>query len=647
MAELLVTRTDRDVTQAFVAESVATGQPVAVTWSLTRSDLGEVDGTGLFKTRSMVGGVVTLTATSMTGERATAAITVRVQLTDNGLPDGGLSVPSNVVTLLDQTAQADAGPTTTGPRILYPYANTVFPRGILAPLVQYAVPSPPSASRLTITAPFFTWTGYLGVSTSQRPNVVVPEAIWDAALRSASGARFSLSVTAATGAGAVGPTELPLSAAPGSLKGSVYYMTYATAELGVWRVKTGTKEPPTHLVTDCTVCHSVSANGQRLVTGGENNGGGVFTLLPDAGLSRVAGPPAGLGGDSRGLSFAALTPDGKYVVRSQSDFWGGVQQKAFRVDEAQGSLREATVMGLGTAVSAYVPTVSPDGRYFAFTQGALSPRPANTSRALKLMDLTIDEAAGPAGTLTFSNERTLVDNGASGPIVKFVTFLPSTRRLVYQESTDACRDYDHMLPTWNTSCAGYSRSPGRLMHVDTSSTPPSVQALARANAGLAGEAEWQNYEPFALPFVAGGMYWIAFTSVRPYGNVYPVGEARKQLWVAAINPSAAPGTDPSFPAFYLPNQLPTENERGYWALDPCRPTGLECTSGDECCEGFCRAPQPGAPKVCAPPQQTCSQTNERCRLDADCCPPTEGPALQCLAGFCSVASPDAGIPEIQ
>jgi hypothetical protein len=646
LAEVTVTRGDQPVTQAFSARSAA-GQPVEVTWSLDRSDLGEVDANGVFTTRSMAGGVVTLTATTATGERVSVQVTVRVRLSDNGLPDGGFVVPPNLLALLDQAERADAG-ATSGPRVVYPYANTIFPRGILSPLVQYTLGAAPSASRLTITAPFFTWTGSFTVSTPQRPNIVIPEGVWDGALRSANGNRFSLLVTATTSSAAFGPSEVPVTAAAGSLKGSVYYMTYATSQLGVWRVKTGTKEPPTHVVTDCTVCHSVSANGQRLVTGGENSGGGVFTLLPDAGMSRVAGPPSVLGGDSRGLSMAVLTPDGKYVLRSRFNFWGGREQKAFRIDEAQGQLREANVVGMGMSVAAYLPTVSPDGRFFAFTQGELSPRLPNTSRALKLMDLTIDEAAGPAGTLTFSNERTIVDNGPTGPVVKFVTFLPSTRRLVFQESTDSCNNHDFMLPTWNASCAYHSRSPGRLMHVDTSSSPPTVLSLGRANAGLAGEAEWQNYEPFALPFVAGGLYWVAFTSIRPYGNVFPAGENRKQLWVTAIDPRAPAGTDPSAPAFYLPNQLPTENERGYWALDPCRPTGLECTSGDECCDGFCRAPQPGSPRVCAPSQQTCSQSNERCRLDADCCPPLEGPPLQCLAGFCTVGSGgDGGIPEIQ
>jgi hypothetical protein len=642
MAEVVVTRLDQDVTQAFTAEDAISMTSVPATWSLDRTDLGEIDQSGVFKTRSAAGGEVKVKA-EYNGLSGEATLRVRVELVTNGQADGGAQVPPSVVTILN-----GGGTGTNGPDILYPYQNTVFPRGILSPLIQYATgTNTPVATKVSIKAPNFSWTGLLPVSNPQRPNATIPEDLWDAALRSASGTHFDVEVTYATATAAFGPSKLVLNSAPGSLKGSVYYMTYDGANLGVWRVRTGTKAPPEHVVKDCTVCHSVSANGQRLVTGGENNAGGVLTLRPDGSTARVSGAPGGLGGDSRGLSFATLTPDGKYVLRSQSNFWGGINQKAFRINDMGSRLDEANVVGMGAMVSAFVPTVSPDGRFFAFTQGQMSPSPMNAARALKVMDLTVDDNAGPAGTLTFSNERTIVDNGPTGRVVKFVTFLPNTKVLVFQESERTCGGYGMMMPTLDQSCALHSRGQSRLMHVDTSTATPTVRAMVRANQGLMGEAEWQNYEPFALPSVSGGFYWVAFTSTRVYGNVYKAGENRKQLWVAAVNPNPAPGADPSYPAFYLPNQLPTENERGYWALDPCLPTGSGCSSGDACCEGFCRAPTPGAPRVCSPKPQGCAQSMERCRVDSDCCPVFEGPPMQCLAGFCTSPSTDGGIPEIQ
>ena len=68
----------------------------------------------------------------------------------------------------------------------------------------------------------------------------------------------------------------------------------------------------------------------------------------------------------------------------------------------------------------------------------------------------------------------------------------------------------------------------------------------------------------------------------------------KKLWVAAIDLNAAPGADPSHPAFYLPGQeLLASNWHQSWVLDPCRSDGSSCATGDQCCNGHCAANGPG------------------------------------------------------
>jgi len=109
-----------------------------------------------------------------------------------------------------------------------------------------------------------------------------------------------------------------------------------------------------------------------------------------------------------------------------------------------------------------------------------------------------------------------------------------------------------------------------------------------------------NYEPTVNPVASGGYAWVVFTSRRMYGNeaVIPpfCSDPRgvdliqnittKKLWVAAIDLGASPGTDASHPAFYLPAQeLLAGNSRGFWVLDPCRPDGQSCMTGDQCCNG--------------------------------------------------------------
>jgi hypothetical protein len=126
---------------------------------------------------------------------------------------------------------------------------------------------------------------------------------------------------------------------------------------------------------------------------------------------------------------------------------------------------------------------------------------------------------------------------------------------------------------------------------------------------------------------------------------------QRQLWGAALDISAD-GTytrDPSHPAFYVSGQeFGTGNHRAFAALDPCRKDGDKCTSGVDCCGGFCYFE--GQPELvdpvgtCEPTKHMmmCSRRDERCSVYSDCCTtdPTE-PQLMCIAGFCTqVRGPD-------
>jgi hypothetical protein len=162
-----------------------------------------------------------------------------------------------------------------------------------------------------------------------------------------------------------------------------------------------------------------------------------------------------------------------------------------------------------------------------------------------------------------------------------------------------------------------------------------------------------NYEPTVLPVVAGGYAWVVFTSRRLYGNqltatpwqsrpdLYDTTSLPqatvKKLWIAAVDLGAPPGTDPSHPAFYLPAQeILAGNSRGFWVLDPCKADGATCTSGDQCCNGFCE-PGSGGALICtnAPPMGTCANLQEKCATAANCC----DPGAQCIDGFCAVITP--------
>jgi hypothetical protein len=55
--------------------------------------------------------------------------------------------------------------------------------------------------------------------------------------------------------------------------------------------------------------------------------------------------------------------------------------------------------------------------------------------------------------------------------------------------------------------------------------------------------------------------------------------------------------------------------------------GSACTSGVDCCGGFC------AGGKCSPPMG-CAGTDDKCTKSSDCCDPSQ----QCIGGFCATVT---------
>jgi Tol biopolymer transport system component len=98
--------------------------------------------------------------------------------------------------------------------------------------------------------------------------------------------------------------------------------------------------------------------------------------------------------------------------------------------------------------------------------------------------------------------------------------------------------------------------------------------LTRANTQVGGQllSNLQNGMPTWAPASSANIGWIAFTSARDYGLVLApgskIGVGLHQLWVAAVDFSKVGSGDPSYPAFRLPAQDPTENNhRPFWTTD--------------------------------------------------------------------------------
>jgi hypothetical protein len=331
------------------------------------------------------------------------------------------------------------------------------------------------------------------------------------------------------------------------------------------------------------------------------------------------------------------------IGASQSNFWQfGAQPSSSMAPN-----------GLPAGVAAGYPSYSPDDNFITYV---------DVTGATGDVKGPIMAAAYNPATHAFSGVSKLA-TPPTGERYGYPAFLPDNSAVLFEDQVRTSQT-DTVMVTRNGT-----RS--RLAWVNRTGTPmPTL--LARLNgagylpkgpnnhgAGTATDPRSSyseagqddttlNYEPTVLPIGVGGYAWVVFTSRRLYGNQLtavpfqswpPDYNTRdltqatvKKIWVAAIDLNAAPGTDPSHPAFYLPAQeILAGNSRGLWVLDPCLQDGMSCGSGDQCCNGYCEPNGTGGALVCSSTGGQCAKVQEKCTTSANCCDPTN----LCTNGYCT------------
>jgi hypothetical protein len=116
---------------------------------------------------------------------------------------------------------------------------------------------------------------------------------------------------------------------------------------------------------------------------------------------------------------------------------------------------------------------------------------------------------------------------------------------------------------YNTAATGnsVSNANGEIWVVKIDGT--KATKLTSANIDLGMGNSWARWAPFAQTVNGESIFWLTFSSQRPYGVF---GPTRPQIWMSAFSPSRAEaGLDPSMPAFRLPFQdLTVGNHIGQW-----------------------------------------------------------------------------------
>ena len=299
-----------DHTPTLTFTATAGGVSVPASFSVDLGQIASIDAsTGVLSPSGQIGGTANVTAT-YGGQKVSTQVTVLVQLVQNGAPSGARLPAGAPAATAASAAPVRAGPWSPGtqkglsgqpprPRRalawLYPYDKTVWPQGLLAPLLQWTPGTGQSydAIYIHLKENGFEYQGFFAAPATPFINHPVLQQAWDALSYSNQGEPVSVTLVFSIGGKPYGPLTETWSIAQGTLTGTVYYNSYGTSLVtnfcgpqswgsggticfggATLAIKRGATSPvlvagansPQGDQSGCRVCHSVAAGGATLIT---------------------------------------------------------------------------------------------------------------------------------------------------------------------------------------------------------------------------------------------------------------------------------------------------------------------------------------------------------------------------------------------
>jgi TolB protein len=313
----------------------------------------------------------------------------------------------------------------------------------------------------------------------------------------------------------------------------------------------------------CVGCHALSQNGTRIAVGLNAPTPAPTLRLLDVATRKALfdqGSIGSFGGPGSGSNFEAITPDGAKVITT----------------EAAGlTVRDATTGALvGTqnpaVANADMPDVSSDGKKVVFARGTGMCIFGGFCITLQLMDAGLYVV--PFNGTGFGGEKELIAPGVGGNNY-YPSFSPDAAWVAFNRS--ASNSYD--------------AADAKVWAISSSGGNPVELAVVNQQAGNS----WPKFAPFVHHFQGSTIFWLTFSSRRPYGLR---AGGNPQLWMVAVDEAKlAAGADPGYPPFWLPFQdATTGNHIPQWVQkverQPCTPGGVDqggCMPGEMCDNGVC------------------------------------------------------------
>lgn len=466
------------------------------------------------------------------------------------------------------SSPGDFGGATPGgpaPELVYPDTGVIVPPNLNTMEFHFRPGSGQNVFELTFTGTTIQLAIYLPCTALNGGCVWSPsQHVWDILATAGRGdAPLFYTLRGLDGAHTVGAsTARSIQFATDDVTGGIYYWAASAGQIMRYDFGLRTQTAEKYLTTgqagglECVGCHTLSRDGSAIAVGTDIPGPANVTALSVATRAKLwstaasGGIPGFPGAD--GANFFSFSPDAKQLVASAG---------------TNLTVRDATTgTGVTTVVTnATMPDWSPDGGHVVFARAGTAAPVGNPGVASGSIVQVAVGAWGQAQTLVAAAN----DNNY------YPSYAPNGDFVLFDKSANTQDSYD--------------QKDARLWVVSSAGGAP-VQ-LANASPAPGGDS-WPKWSPVPHTYQAGPIYWLTFSSRRPYGLR---GGTTAQIWMVGFDPQrAALGLDPSFASFWLPFQDPASgNHIAQW---------VEHVDRQPCNQGQCAAGEICDPKdgVCVP-----------------------------------------------
>ncbi|MBI5525340.1 MAG: PKD domain-containing protein [Deltaproteobacteria bacterium] len=495
-------------------------------WSVDDPQIGGINASGLFASGTLGGGTTSVRASY---KALLAATTVHVVFNSSTIA-GGAPADSGAI-----FSARGAGSTPSRlPQIVYPDDGTYFPRNVAPIHFQWNAGTSNDLFHLVFSSQFTD----IHVYTKQT-SWLADDTTWSKIAFGNAGSEVTLSVYGTNeGDGADQAfkcgSDVRFRFSRSSVGGAIYYWNAGNGYIE--RLPVGSKSVE-HFYQGggrCVGCHAISHDGSKMAFTFDGGDGPLAEM-------RVSDQAFLINGDGSVRSnFQSYNPDGTRFLATFS-YFGTITMRA------SGSGAVVATLPPSAIVKDTHPEWSYDGTRMTYARAQNRCSDLGQGCNVDARDFFINVVQTPGDS--FGAETTLVGY-QYGHNYYYPVFSPDDAVIAYNHSTDASPS------NWHT----YSNDTAELWVVDSNGARAPIRC-DRANKVDNIRNSWPKF----APFLGDGLYWLAFSSVRAYGNIK--GQGLAQIWVTAIEPAKyQAGQDPSYPSFWMPFQdAATNNHIPAWA----------------------------------------------------------------------------------